>query len=112
MDDADLLLRLGIAAAALDPAPVRARGADAESRVGRNSVPCVLCGEPARFTRVVHLTDRGPRWLDRCRVCFLATVAPHPRPAPTATAALLEDLRQAAAQARVALTIRLADEAG
>jgi hypothetical protein len=106
------MVRLGIAAAALDPAPLRAREADAEPRVGRTPVPCVLCGDPARFTRLLHLTDRGPRWLDRCRTCFLATVAPRPRPAPTSTAAFLGDLRLAAAEARVALTIRLADEAG
>ncbi|MFE2297894.1 hypothetical protein ACFXAW_06825 [Streptomyces sp. NPDC059445] len=93
MTDADLLLRLGIDPATLDPAPEPKRGPD---RVGLDPVPCVLCGAPARFTRIVAL-DGGPCWLDRCCPCFLATVDLQPSRMPVSVDGIVADLRAAMA---------------
>ncbi|MGW1961796.1 hypothetical protein ACWCPD_16150 [Streptomyces sp. NPDC001935] len=106
MHDADLLLRLGVAAAALDPAPARLRSADAGHRMG---LPCAACGTPARATRIVDLTD-GPHWLDTCRdhmiVAARLTAAGRPR------TDILTDLREAAAEVGVALAVVVRGEAG
>jgi hypothetical protein len=109
MTDADLLLRLGIDPTTLDPAPTGGR--DGFARVGLDPKPCSLCGEPARFTCIVDL-DRGPCWLDRCRDCFLATVGLQPHRMPSTTGGLLADLRAAAVEAGVALTVAIDGGAG
>jgi hypothetical protein len=109
VDDADLLLVLGVAPATLDPAPDRRRGPD---RVGLSPVPCSTCGQPACFTRVVDVPGRGLCWLDRCRPCFLATVALQSSRVPSITGGILADLRAAAAEARVPLTVLIDGEAG
>ncbi|MER5875417.1 hypothetical protein ABT119_05750 [Streptomyces sp. NPDC001910] len=101
MTDADLLLRLGVDPDTLAPAVDPRRGPD---RVGLNPVPCSTCGQPARFTRIVDL-DQGPRWLDRCRSCFLATVGTQPSRMPATVDGIVADLRAAMAEAGVALTI-------
>jgi hypothetical protein len=49
---------------------------------------------------VIHDPDHGPRWLDRCRECFLAT-PPTLRVPPTR---FLEELRAAAADTRLSLS--------
>lgn len=103
--DATALLRtLGVDPAVLDPAPTRPRGRDGFDRVGLTPVPCSLCGEPAYVTKVVALPG-GQRWLDRCRTCFLATVHLDPGGAPSMMEGILADLRAAAAEAGVDLTV-------
>lgn len=64
------LQHLGLDPAALDPAPPRMTGDAGLDRIGDFPKPCTLCGQPARFTRIVA-TVLGPRWLDRCRACYL-----------------------------------------
>jgi hypothetical protein len=93
MTDADLLLILGVDPATLDPVLEQRDGPD---RVGSSPVPCSTCGQPARFTRIVDL-DHGPRWLDRCRNCFLATVSLQPHRMPASVDGIVADLRAAMA---------------
>ncbi|MEU4168895.1 hypothetical protein AB0F46_18705 [Streptomyces sp. NPDC026665] len=106
MDDADLLLHLGVTAAALDPAPERLRPADAEHRIG---LPCAACGLPGYATRIVRLVD-GCRWLDTCREHMIASATFQAARRPRGD--ILTDLREAAAEAGVALTVVIYDEAG
>lgn len=105
MTDADLLLHLGIDPTALDPAPAHGRATAGPARVGRSPAPCTLCGAPARFTRVVDVPGRGPCWLDRCRACFLATVGIQSSGMPATVDGIVADLRAAAVDAGVALTV-------
>lgn len=69
--------------------------------------PCSACGRPSRTSGVIHDPTHGPRWLDRCRECFLAT-PPTLRVPPTQ---FLEELRDAAGDARLSLST-YTDEGG
>jgi hypothetical protein len=109
MTDADLLLALGIDPATLDPAP--AAGRDGFARVGLDPAPCSLCGRPASVTKALAL-DGGHRWLDRCLACFTATARFDSNRTPSTTAGIVADLRAAAAEAGVALTVAVDGEAG
>ncbi|MFF3884065.1 hypothetical protein [Streptomyces sp. NPDC001914] len=106
MDDADLLLRLRVDPADLDPAPERLRPADAEHRIG---LPCASCGLPGYATRIVRLAD-GCRWLDTCRDHMIASATFQAANRPRGD--ILTDLREAAADAGVALTVVIYGEAG
>lgn len=106
MTDADLLLRLGIDPDTLDPAPERRRSADAAQRMGR---PCAACGLPGYATRIVRLVD-GCRWLDTCRDHMIAAARLQAAARPRVD--ILADLREAAAEAGVAVTVLVHHEAG
>ncbi|MCX4993417.1 hypothetical protein [Streptomyces sp. NBC_00568] len=112
MTDADLLLRLGVDSATLDPAPAHHRGTAGPARVGLSPVACTLCAAPARFTRVVDVPGSGPCWLDRCCPCYLATVGMQPSRVPATVDGIVADLRAAAVDAGVALTVLADREAG
>ncbi|MFF4536522.1 hypothetical protein [Streptomyces aureus] len=106
MTDADLLLHLGVDPAALDPSPERRRSADACQRIG---LPCAVCGRPGYATRIVRLPD-GCRWLDTCRDHMIASARFQAVSRPWTD--ILADLREAAAEAGVAVTVLVHDEAG
>ncbi|MFE4671397.1 hypothetical protein [Streptomyces sp. NPDC056723] len=108
MDATDLLLRLALDPADLKPAPSRAANAqDAAERLGPAPVPCAACGDPARSTRIIHISGHGHCWLDLCRDCMLAAAN---RGNPTVPLAdTLAALKDAARKADVDLTI-LVDE--
>ncbi|MET8420546.1 hypothetical protein ACWD7C_01035 [Streptomyces sp. NPDC005134] len=104
MTDADLLRSLGIHPSQLDPTPPWAprQSAGAERLDGNH--PCVGCGQPARATGVVTVPGSGPRWLDRCMPCLIATT---PRGGPRAPLAdTLAVLRETAREAGATVTIR------
>ncbi|MER6917580.1 hypothetical protein ABT314_00590, partial [Streptomyces spiralis] len=54
----------------------------------------------------------GRRWLDRCRDCFLATVDLEPSRVPGTVDGIVADLRAAAAEAGVELTVVIDDRGG
>jgi hypothetical protein len=89
---------LGVAPASLALAPPAPPFATVWARI-RQELPCSACGRPSRTRSVLHDPARGPRWLDRCRECFLAT-PPTLRVPP---GQFLEGLRDAAADARLPL---------
>ncbi|WP_345666421.1 hypothetical protein [Streptomyces venetus] len=91
--------RLGVEPASLSPAPAAPRFAQTRAKRGQQEPPCSACGQPSRTSGVLHDPEHGPRWLDRCQECILAT---HPtlrvRPAQ-----FLEELREVAADTRLRL---------
>jgi hypothetical protein len=98
--------KLGVDPASLVPAPPAPRFATTWERM-QQEPPCSACGRPARTSGVIHDPVHGPRWFDRCRECFLAT-PPTLRVPP---AQFLEELRHAAADARLSLRT-YTDESG
>ncbi|MFD5341464.1 hypothetical protein [Streptomyces hawaiiensis] len=90
--------KLGISLASLSPAPPAPRFAETWARM-QQEPPCSACGQPSRTSGVIHEPAHGPRWFDRCRACFLAT----PPTLPVPPARFLEELREAAADARMRL---------
>jgi len=103
--DADLLRSLAVDPANLDPAPARLRSAAARERFGR---PCSVCGAPAQATTTVALSG-GCCWLDTCRDHMLAVARLRPSRMPSTVEGIAADLREAAREAGVGLTI-LADD--
>ena len=102
MDRQQAARKLGVDPAGLDPAPVHPRRADIVARVLLDPpMPCSACGAPSRTSGVVQDPQHGPRWLDRCRDCFLATPPRLRVPLDQA----LTDLREIAADVGVRLTI-------
>ncbi|MFF1401030.1 hypothetical protein ACFVZD_45880 [Streptomyces sp. NPDC058287] len=105
MNVTDLLRSLALDPADLKPAPARAASAqEACERLGPDPVPCVVCGTPARSTRVIVTPEDGRRWLDLCRGCMLATVD-RGRPTMPLADTMAAVLREAAREAGVALTV-------
>ncbi|MFE9432292.1 hypothetical protein ACFYNA_15040 [Streptomyces sp. NPDC006640] len=107
MDDADLLRSLAVDPATLDPAPAILRTVDARRRFGR---PCSTCGATAMSTGTVHLA-RGVFWLDACRDHMLEAFRLRAGRWPAA-GDVFAVLREAAAEAGVALTVITDREAG
>ncbi|MEV7069174.1 hypothetical protein AB0N97_41465 [Streptomyces collinus] len=98
MNHEEAASKLGVDPASLSPAPTAPHFAQTWARMQQES-PCSACGQPSRTSGVIHDRDHGPRWLDRCRECFLAT-PPTLRVPP---ARFLEELRAVAADARLPL---------
>jgi hypothetical protein len=96
MNHEEAARKLGIAPASLSPAPPAPRFAQPWTRMQQES-PCSACGRPSRTSGVIHDREHGPRWLDRCRGCFLAT-PPTLHVPPTR---FLEELRAVAADSRL-----------
>jgi hypothetical protein len=103
--DADLLRSLAVDPAALDRAPARLRAAAARERFGR---PCSVCGAPARATTIVALSE-GCCWLDTCRDHMLAVARLRPSRMPSTVEGIAADLRAAAVETGVDLTILTSD---
>jgi hypothetical protein len=105
MDIADLLRTLGIDPAALEAAPPWApyRGTGTARLDGDHR--CARCGQPARATRVVDVPGLGRRWLDTCRDDFIAVGRLLPSRMPSTLEGIVADLRAAARDAGVDLTI-------
>lgn len=103
MTDAELLRSLNVDPSQLDPAPPWTPHAGAERIDGTH--PCARCGKPATATGVVVAPGYGRRWLDRCMPCLVATTPRGDGPRAPLTETLTV-LREAAAEAGVALTIR------
>ncbi|MFF1760394.1 hypothetical protein [Streptomyces sp. NPDC058266] len=74
-------------------------GSEAFARVGRTSKPCVACGRPATATRIVDLSDIGPRWIDTCTPHMIASTKTSGTSAPESET--LATLREAVRQADV-----------
>ncbi|MFD5134298.1 hypothetical protein [Streptomyces olindensis] len=85
--------KLGVDPAALCPAPAEPRFTEVWERM-QQEPPCSACGQPSRTSGVVRNRVLGPRWLDRCRDCFLATPPILRRPLSQA----VTDIREAAAE--------------
>ncbi|MFJ4980311.1 hypothetical protein ACIP6X_34155 [Streptomyces coeruleorubidus] len=85
--------KLGVDPAALCPAPAEPRFTEVWERM-QQEPPCSACGQPSRTSGVVRNRVHGPRWLDRCRDCFLATPPILRWPLSQA----ITDIREAAAQ--------------
>ncbi|WP_329324607.1 hypothetical protein [Streptomyces luteogriseus] len=98
MNSAEAARKLGVEPASLSPAPAAPRFAETWKRMQKEP-PCSACGQPSRTSSVIHEPAHGPRWFDRCRGCFLAT----PPTLPASPAQFLEELREAAADARMRL---------
>ncbi|MFJ3513129.1 hypothetical protein [Streptomyces luteogriseus] len=98
MNGEEAARKLGINPASLSPAPPTPRFAETWARM-KQEPPCSACGQPSRTSGVIHDSTHGPRWFDRCRDCFLAT----PPTLPVPPARFLEELREAAAEARLRL---------
>lgn len=105
MDLAEAAEYLGVDPANLEPAPARPTRWDYRARYGLDPKPCSACSLPARSSGVLHHPALGPRWLDQCRTCFLAT----PPRSRVPLEQMLADLREIAAEMGVPLTI-LVDE--
>ncbi|MFE4721174.1 hypothetical protein ACFRLW_33120 [Streptomyces sp. NPDC056728] len=100
MQIADMLRILDVEPSQLPPAPSRmARAEDAFARVGRTAQPCVSCGRPATATRIVDISDAGPRWIDTCTLHMIAITKTGATGAPESET--LATLRAAVRQARV-----------
>ncbi|MGV9351554.1 hypothetical protein ACWDSD_44055 [Streptomyces spiralis] len=106
----DVLHRLGVDPADLTSAPARHVHREAAARIGRN--PCAGCGRPARATGIIDVPGYGHRRLDRCRDCFLATIDLEPSRVPGTIDGIVADLRAAAAEAAVQLTVVIDDKGG
>lgn len=107
MDVGKLLAERGVDTFHLEPAPAATRR-DVVARVTGPPRPCTACGEPSCTTRI-HATADGPRWVDLCWQHARAT-APQWR-GPSTLQGIVADLREAALEAGVPLTIHT-DEAG
>ncbi|MGQ4343626.1 hypothetical protein [Streptomyces sp. SAS_275] len=107
MDDADLLRSLAVDPATLDPAPAVVRTADARQRFVR---PCSTCGATAMSTGTVQL-PHGVFWLDACRDHMLEGFRLRAGRWPSA-GDVFAVLREAAAEAGVALTVITDRKAG
>lgn len=107
MDDADLLRILGVDPASLDPAPETARMTDARQRFDR---PCSTCRARGISTGTVRL-PHGCFWLDSCRDHMLEGFRLRAGRWPAA-GDVFTVLREAAAEAGVALTVITDGEAG
>ncbi|MER5653414.1 hypothetical protein ABT076_10405 [Streptomyces sp. NPDC002131] len=107
MNDADLLRSLGVDPAALDPAPATLRTVDARQRFGQ---PCSTCGAKAISTGTVDL-PQSSFWLDSCRDHMLEAFRLRAGRWP-AGGDVCTVLREAAAEAGVALTVITDREAG
>jgi hypothetical protein len=60
----------------------------------QHAPPCSACGQPSRTSGVVRDRAYSPRWLDRCRNCFLATPPTLRQPLSQA----ITDIREAATE--------------
>ncbi|MFH9009618.1 hypothetical protein ACH4E5_41140 [Streptomyces afghaniensis] len=98
MNHEEAARKLGLDPASLSPAPPAPRFAQTWARM-QQEPPCSACGRPSRTSGVLHDPDHGPRWLDRCRECSLAT-PPTLRVPP---ARFLQELRAVASDARLPL---------
>ncbi|MFJ8995639.1 hypothetical protein ACIRQH_35190 [Streptomyces sp. NPDC102279] len=105
MDETAILAALGADPTTLDPAPEHLHTADARRRFGR---PCSSCGTPGVSTRIIRL-PHGHCWLDSCRDHMLKSFRLREGTGPR-TVDVFADLREAAAEAGVALTV-ITDEA-
>ena len=101
MDLAEAAAHLGVGVASLEPAPVHPTRWEYRARYGPTPKPCSACGEPARSSGVIDHPQLGPRWLDQCRTCFLAT----PPRARVQLEQMLADLREIAAEMGADLTV-------
>ncbi|MEU6071967.1 hypothetical protein ABZ864_47995 [Streptomyces sp. NPDC047082] len=108
----DVLRHLGIDPAALAPAPPQWSGREASARIAAPPPPCAGCGQPARATTVADVPGHGPRWLDRCRACLLATIDMTPSRMPSTTEEIVADLRAGAVKAGVSLGIAVDQHKG
>lgn len=106
MDLAEAVEHLGVDPAGLEPAPTRPTRWDYRARYGPDPKPCSACGQPARSSGVIDHPTLGPRWLDQCRACFLAT----PPRVRVPLEQMLADLREVAAEVGVPLTILTDDD--
>ncbi|MEU1940576.1 hypothetical protein ACH49O_41675 [Streptomyces coeruleorubidus] len=93
MDIGEAARKLGVDPAALYPAPAEPRFTEVWERM-QQEPSCSACGQPSRSSGVVDGPVHGPRWLDRCRDCFLATPPTLRRPLSQA----VTDIREAAAE--------------
>ncbi|MFF8234722.1 hypothetical protein [Streptomyces caelestis] len=93
MNHEEAALKLGVDPASLTPAPLDPRFAEVWARM-QQEPPCSACGQPSRTSGVVRDRAHSPRWLDRCRNCFLATPPTPRRPLSQA----ITDIREAAAE--------------
>ena len=101
MDLEQAAAHLGVDVASLEPAPAKPTRWDYRARYGLDPKPCSACGQPTRSSGVLDHPTLGPRWLDQCRTCFLAT----PPRARVPLEQMLADLREIAAEMGVPLTI-------
>ncbi|MFH9067607.1 hypothetical protein ACH4GM_41435 [Streptomyces coeruleorubidus] len=85
--------KLGVDAAALCPASAEPRFTEVRERM-QQEPSCSACGQPSRTTGIVRDRVHGPRWLDRCRDCSLATPPILRRPLSQA----ITDIRETAAE--------------
>ncbi|MGW0477103.1 hypothetical protein [Streptomyces coeruleorubidus] len=93
MNHEEAALKLGVDPASLTPVPLAPGFAKTWARM-QGEPRCSVCGRPSRTSGVIHDPTHGPRWLDRCRECFLATPPTLRRPLSQA----ITDIREAAAE--------------
>ncbi|MGK5693277.1 hypothetical protein ACSNOJ_10300 [Streptomyces sp. URMC 128] len=93
MNHEEAARKLGVDPASLTPAPAAPRFTETWARM-QQEPPCSACGQPSRTSGVVRDLAHRPRWLDRCRDCFLATPPILRRPLSQA----ITDIREAAAE--------------
>ncbi|MFI7020963.1 hypothetical protein [Streptomyces sp. NPDC050164] len=93
MNIAEAARKLGVDPAALCPASAEPRFTEVWERM-QQEPPCSACGRPSRTSSAVRDPVHGPRWLDRCQDCFLATPPTLRRPLSQA----ITDIREAAAE--------------
>jgi hypothetical protein len=108
MHATDLLQSLGVTPDDLELA--RPLGSSGPQHVATQH-RCLRCGRPATLASVLEVPGAGRRWVDRCGPCFLET-SPPPAGPPPSLEETLADLRAAAAEAGVALTVAVDGEAG
>lgn len=106
MNHEEAARKLGVVPASLSLGPPAPCFAETWARM-QQEPPCSACGQPSRTSGVIHEPAYGSRWFDRCRDCFLAT----PPTLPVPPARFLEDLREAATDARLRLSTYI-DEGG
>ncbi|MFJ9117439.1 hypothetical protein ACIRJO_17995 [Streptomyces sp. NPDC102394] len=85
----------------LEPGPAAPTLEQILARTGIHPRPCSACGQPARTSGVIWHAQLGPRWFDRCRVCFLET----PPQIQVPLDQVLPHLRKVAAEIGAPLTV-------
>ncbi|WP_171109229.1 MULTISPECIES: hypothetical protein [unclassified Streptomyces] len=95
MDVADLVALHRVDPALLDRAPAVQWRPDERARLSAwPPLPCSICGDDTRTTRVIAPAGYGPRWLDLCRDHSLAVIPKLPAP----LSKILADLRETAGE--------------